>query len=99
VSADAEEAAIIRKVPQLVKVCSATHIERLINQALPGVRLTHVPNPPSEIPVKLRYQYFALNQSGSAWDSIRQSRNFAAYVPSDLPNPNMELLILMPRTE
>jgi len=99
VGADAGEAAIIQKVPQLVKVGSAAQVERLINQALPGLRLTHVPKPPTEIKVKLKYQYFSLNQSGDAWESVQKSRNLAAYVPSDLPNPNLELLIVMPRKE
>ena len=46
ISAETAEDSIIRKVPQLVKVCSATHIEQLISNALPGVTLTHLPNPP-----------------------------------------------------
>lgn len=99
VGADAGEATIIQKVPQLVKVGSASQVERLISQALPGLRLLHVPKPPGEIKVKLKYQYFALNQSGPAWESVQKSRNLAAYVPSDLPNPNLELLILLPRKE
>ena len=44
------EDAIIRKVPQMVKVCSATHIEQLINKAVPGITLKHLANPPSVIP-------------------------------------------------
>lgn len=99
VGADAGEATIIQTVPQLVKVGSAGKVERLINQALPGIRLTHVPKPPNEIKVKLKYQYFSVNQSGDAWESVQKSRNLAAYVPSDLPNPNLELLIVMPRKE
>jgi type VI secretion system protein ImpJ len=97
VSAETSEDVVIQKVPQLVKVCSATHIEHLIKQALPGVQLKHLPNPPSAIPVKLKYQYFSLNQSGAAWEAVNRARNLAAYVPGDLPNPTMELLILLPR--
>lgn len=97
VSAEAAEETIIKRVPQLVKVCSATHIDHLVKQALPGVQLTHLPNPPSAIPVKLKYQYFSLNQSGPAWEAVNRARNFAAYVPGDFPNPNLELLILLPR--
>jgi type VI secretion system protein ImpJ len=96
VSAETEEEVVIKRVPQLVKVCSATHIDHLIKQALPGVQLRHLPSPPSAIPVKLKYQYFSLNQSGGAWESIGRARNFAAYVPGDFPNPNLELLILLP---
>jgi type VI secretion system protein ImpJ len=97
ISAEAAEDSIIRKVPQMVKVCSATHIEQLISNALPGVTLTHLPNPPSAIPIKMKYQYFSLNQSGAAWESVTRARNFAAHVPGDFPNPQMELLILLPQ--
>jgi type VI secretion system protein ImpJ len=98
VSAETSEDVIIKKVPQLLKVCSATHIEHLIKQALPGVQLKHLPNPPDAIPVKLKYQYFSLNQSGAAWEAVTRARNLAAYVPGDLPNPTMELLVLLPQS-
>ena len=95
-SADVSEDTIIRRVPQLVKACSATHIEQLINAALPGVVLTHVSSPPSAIPVQLKFQYFSLNQTGAAWETVTRARNFAAHVPGDIPNPEMELIILLP---
>jgi type VI secretion system protein ImpJ len=97
ISAETPEDALIRKVPQHVKACSATHIEQLISNALPGITLTHLPSPPSAIPVKMKYQYFSLNQSGAAWESVIRARNFAAHVPGDFPNPQMELLILLPQ--
>jgi type VI secretion system protein ImpJ len=97
ISAETAEDSIIRKVPQLVKTCSATHIEQLISNALPGITLTHLPSPPSAIPIKMKYQYFSLNQSGAAWESVTRARNFAAHVPGDFPNPQMELLILLPQ--
>jgi len=98
VSAEASENFVIQKVPQIVKVCSATHIDHLVKNALPGVELKHLSNPPSAIPVKLKYQYFSLNQAGPAWEAVGRARNLAAYVPGDLPNPQMELLILLPQT-
>jgi type VI secretion system protein ImpJ len=98
VNCEASEDFLIQRVPQLVKVCSATHIDHLVKQALPGVELKHLTNPPSAIPVKLKYQYFSLNQSGPAWEAIRRARNFAAYVPEDLPKPQLELLILLPQS-
>jgi type VI secretion system protein ImpJ len=99
VSAETSEDVLIRQVPKLVKVCSATHIDHLVKQALPGVALNHLQSPPSVIPVKLKYQYFSLNQSGPAWEAVRRARNFAAYVPQEIPNPTLELLILLPQAE
>jgi predicted component of type VI protein secretion system len=53
ISSGIKQAELITKAPQLVKVCSANHIEHLVRQALPGVPLTHTAIPPSSIPVKL----------------------------------------------
>ena len=96
IQSDVGEADLISRVPFLVKVCSATHIEHLVRQALPGVQLTHVTKPPNQIPVKLNYQYFSLNQSGGAWEAIQRARNLAAYVPAEIPDPKLELIILLP---
>ncbi len=89
---------VARRAPGLVKVSSGDQLERLIRQALPGVPLKHVATPPSALPVKLDYQYFLLERSGPEWDAIRRARNVAAYVPSELPEPQMELVILLPQS-
>ena len=77
-------------------VVSCAALGHLVQRALPGLTLTHIPRPPSAIPVKVNYQYFSLNQSGACWEAIQRARNLAAYVPGDFPNPNLELLILLP---
>jgi type VI secretion system protein ImpJ len=46
----------------------------------------------------MNYQYFSLTQSGPAWESVQRARSFAAYVPEELPNPQMELIIVLPQT-
>jgi type VI secretion system protein ImpJ len=96
VRAEMNEAEIISKSPYLLKVCSANHIEHLVRQALPGISLTHTPRPPGAIPVKLNYQYFSLSQTGVAWEAVTRARNLATYVPGDFPNPQLELIILLP---
>lgn len=97
IQADMDEGELIQKAPQLIKICSASHIEHLIRQALPGVQLTHVMSPPTTIPIKLNYQYFSLNQSGVAWEAIGRARNIAAYVPGDFQNPQAEVIVLLPQ--
>lgn len=93
---EADEGKVISSAPYLVKVCSANHIEHLVQRALPGLTLTHVARPPSAIPIKVNYTYFSINQSGACWEAIQRARNLAAHVPGDFPNPNLELLILLP---
>ena len=99
ISSDLREADLISKTPLLAKACSATHIEQLIRQALPGLKMLHVPVPPRAIPVKLRYQYFSLERSGPVWEAILRSRNFGVYVPGEIPNPEMELIVLFANAE
>jgi type VI secretion system protein ImpJ len=97
ISAEMNEADLIRRAPQLIKLCSATQIEQLVRQALPGIQLTHLPKPPGSIPIKLNYQYFSLNQSGAAWETVGRARNLAAHVPDEIRNPQLELIILLPQ--
>jgi type VI secretion system protein ImpJ len=97
VSSELGDADLIKRVPQFIKVFSASQITQIVRQALPGIQLTHLPRPPGAIPIKLKFQYFALNQSGPAWDAVGRSRNIGAYVPGDIPNPQLELIILLPQ--
>lgn len=97
VTAEMNEADLIKKGPTLIKVCSATHLEQLVRQALPGLQLTHMTRPPGAIPVKLNYQYFALNQAGAAWEGVGKARSLAAFVPGDIKTPQLELIILLPQ--
>jgi type VI secretion system protein ImpJ len=97
INSEIQRADLISRVPHLVKICSADYIEHLVQKALPGVSLTHVASPPGAIPVKMNYQYFSLSQSGGPWQAIQRARNLAVYVPGDFPNPQMELIILLPQ--
>ena len=95
VSADIRDADLIERTPKLLKAGSGTKLEVLISNALAGLRLQHVSVPPRSIPVKLRHQYFAIEQAGEVWDSVLRARNFAVYAPAEILNPQMELIILL----
>lgn len=96
VSAALSPAELARRVPTLVKTSSADRVDHLIRQALPGITLHHLPTPPNSIPVKLDYQYFQLERTGPEWEAVRRVRNLAVYVPSDFPDPRLELVVLLP---
>jgi len=85
------------RVPHLVKVSAAGQLDTLIRQALPGVALTYVSNPPSAVAVKVNHHYFLLQKSGPEWDTIARARNVAAYVPAEFPSPQLELVVVLPR--
>jgi type VI secretion system protein ImpJ len=96
ITADAPKAQIVGQTPTLVKVCSNSHIDHLLNFALAGVELSYVSGTPNAIPINLKYNYFALAQTGGAWEAIQRARNFAAHVPAELPSPQLELVIVFP---
>jgi type VI secretion system protein ImpJ len=89
---------VAQRAPQLLKVAAAAQLDRLIRQALPGIGLTHVPNPPSAVPMKVNYQYFLVQKSGPEWEAVVRARNLAVYVPSELPEPQLELVLMLPAT-
>jgi type VI secretion system protein ImpJ len=95
---DGRGADVPGRAPHLVKVAAAGQLDTLIRQALHGVPLTHVPHPPSAVSVKLNHHYFLLQKSGPEWENIARARNIAAYVPAEFVAPQLELLIVLPKT-
>ncbi|HZS62679.1 MAG TPA: type VI secretion system baseplate subunit TssK [Gemmatimonadaceae bacterium] len=96
VKAGASQADIIRRVPQVVKVASAERIDLLVRQALTGLPLTHTPSPPAAIAIKVNAQYFQITKGGAEWDAVIKARNIAVAVPADLPDPELELVLVLP---
>ncbi|HTT22320.1 MAG TPA: type VI secretion system baseplate subunit TssK [Candidatus Sulfotelmatobacter sp.] len=87
---------LITKLPRLAKVSAPDDVNRLVRNSLPGVVLRHLPSPPSAVPPKLDNQYFSMVQSGPLWDGIVQSRVLSIFVPGEIADPKMELLIVLP---
>lgn len=89
------EADLINAVPRLVKICSMTFLPKLVERALPGLTLTHVSVPPPAVQAKIDYQYFTVDKAGPCWDHMVRSREFGVYVPGDLPDPQIELTVVL----
>ena len=89
------EADLIERTGSLVKVCSKEFVPRLVERALSGVKLTHLPVPPPAVSPKLEYQYFALEKSGPCWEHLATTREVGIYVPGELPDPQVELSVIL----
>lgn len=89
------EAEMISRTPQLVKICSSKFVGELVKRAMAGLELTHVPLPPASVPTKVETQYFSVNRSGPFWDHIVQTRRVGLYVPGELPDPELELFVVL----
>lgn len=89
------EAELITIAPQLVKVCSAKFVGELVKRAIAGLPLTHLPVPPSAIPARVESQYFGISKEGPFWDHIVQTRRVGIYVPGDIPDAELEFLVVL----
>ena len=89
------EVELISRTPQLVKVCSRLFVPELVRRALPGMPLAHLPVPPPAISARLDTQYFAINRGGPCHEHINQTRQVGLYVPGEIPDPELELLVIL----
>lgn len=89
------EIELISRTQRLVKICSSQLLPEVVKAALPGLTLSHLPVPPSAVAPKVESQYFGISRVGSAWEQIVQTRGVGVYVPGELPNPEIELLVIL----
>jgi type VI secretion system protein ImpJ len=89
------EAELMAKAPQLIKVCSPSFVRELVKRALPGLGLTHLAVPPAAISARVETFYFGISRSGPCWDHMAQTRRIGAYVPGEIPNPEVEILVVL----
>lgn len=89
------EVELLSRTPQLVKVCSRLFVPELVKRALPGMALAHLPVPPSAISARIDTQYFAINRGGPCSDHINQTRQVGLYIPGEIPDPEVELLVIL----
>ena len=86
---------LIKKTPQLIKFAPRDEIQNLIRLALPGITLRHAAAPPAGLVTHLNTQYFALSQAGRLWESVVRSRAISLYVPSEISEAKLELLVVL----
>lgn len=81
--------------PSSIRVGSSPHMTQIINRQMSGVRVERTTHLPTAVPTRQGFQYFQLETAGEFWQGIVKSRSLAAYVPSSIPQPLLELFILL----
>jgi len=99
VRSDVADAELVEKAPSFIKVASRDEIQRLFSQSVSGVGLSHVSEPPRALPVKLDFKYFRLDLSDPLWQTVLRSRSVAVWVASQIPSPELELVLILPPDE
>ncbi len=95
VRSDLAEHEVVTGVPRLVKVCSARHILRLVQEALPGLTIEHLGTPPAAASPKVGMQYFEIGRSGPCWETTVQTSEVGVYVPAPLSGAQLELVVVL----
>jgi len=88
-------AELMRKTPELIKICSEEFVKKLVTRALPGLTLTHMPIPPRAFSASAETQYFLVSKQGPCWDHLVATRRVGVYVPGEFVDPDIELLVVL----
>ncbi len=91
VSSELPTTKVLDMVPLKLKAGSPDDVEKILNSALPGVRLVHAAQTPSALPVRVGNHYFVLEPQGQIFDRMRGSRSICIYVPQALLELKLEL--------
>ena len=83
---------VLREVPLKAKVASAGRIAAITAQAMPGIRLTYLSVPPSEIPTQPGGTYFELDPTSPEWAAAIKTRSLAIYLPPEFSEARTEFL-------
>lgn len=92
VSGGLPAAQILEVVPMKLKMGSPDDVEKILNSALPGVRLIHAPQTPAAMPVRVGNHYFAIEPQGQIFERMLKSRSICIYIPQTLLELNLELI-------
>jgi type VI secretion system protein ImpJ len=88
------DSTLLRYVPRLVKVCSAEGVPKLVQRALPGLELLHVPVPPSALHAQADMHYFSISLDGPCWQHILHTRQVGVYIPGEIGEASFEITVI-----
>lgn len=91
ISSDLPTTQILDMAPLKLKAGSPDDVEKILNSALPGVRLVHATQTPSALPVRVGNHYFILEPQGQIFERMRKARSICIYVPQALLELKLEL--------
>jgi type VI secretion system protein ImpJ len=91
ISSEQPTAHVLEMAPLKLKAGSPDDVEKILNSALPGVRLVHAAQTPAALPVRVGNHYFILEPQGQIFERMRQARSICIYVPQALLEFKLEL--------
>ncbi|WP_224983057.1 type VI secretion system baseplate subunit TssK [Geomonas agri] len=94
VTTETDPAAVLAYLTGLAKLGARERLPLLIAQALPGVPLEPMSNPPPELPRRASSLYFAIDSRSEQWDLIEKWHNIALFWDQAPDVLEVELMIV-----
>jgi type VI secretion system protein ImpJ len=89
------EAKTIREIPVQAKVCSEEFVPRLVQRAIPGMELTHLPAAPPGFAPQFDFEYFSIGLRGPCWEHLMKIRRIGLWVPEEFGETQAEIVVLL----
>jgi type VI secretion system protein ImpJ len=90
---DTPQDALLKSLATTGKLSAKESLPILIARALPGIQLTHLPDPPQELPRRSRATYLKIDTHNDQWQKVLKFNNIAMFwdtAPNDL---KIELMV------
>ncbi len=87
-----------QQFPELCKVGPNTRMSDIVKNNLPGVGLTHLPNPPRQIRVLSSNVYFVLDKNTPLWKEFSVAPAIGMHFAGDWPELKLELWAIPEKT-
>ncbi|WP_347555802.1 type VI secretion system baseplate subunit TssK [Robbsia sp. KACC 23696] len=92
VSADMPNVELVEAVPARFKLGAPDDVDKLVQSAMPGLRLSYTPQVPPAIPVRPGVCYFSLDTRGMLFERMLQAQSLTIYAPAGINNLRLELI-------
>lgn len=85
----------IEHIQSQIKLSAYTSIKLIASLAVNGVIMRYTQRLPHKLSIKPGFEYFYIEQSGEAWQEIKQERSLALFLPYALSNAAIELITMI----
>ncbi len=89
---------VLNNFSGMAKTGSRESLPLLITQALAGIKISHLVNPPQELPQRIGSLYFQIDHHGELWERVQRSNNLAVFWDSAPQDIKAELMIVSRRS-
>ncbi len=93
VETETDKAQVVRELETQAKLSSPMNLPLLIANSLRGIELTHIVNPPAELPRRTLGIYFSINHQGGLWPKVIEEQKLSLSWGAPPEDVKIELMV------